>query len=207
MSVTIEYRPFSALAVASLLLAAIALLGFIFPEASVVAILGALAGLAAMREIRKYHHGGKTVARAGIAACLTVLVLTQSWHFALYSSEAALGATRLDFQTVGASKDQGFAQHLGQLVCLKGYPVSEGSVFVMWAKQGENYVGYRNESSSILVFLSPGVTWNFNEWAGDSVAVSGIVARNPVRDGPRAPEFCVQQATVRPCRTLYGLQP
>lgn len=207
MSAIIEYRPVSALAIVSLSFAAIAVLGVVFPEAAFVAIPGVLAGIVGLRGIRRYQHGGRTVARVGIAACLLVFVLTQSWHFVLYSSEAAPGATRLDFQAVGTSKDRGFGQHLGQLVCIKGYPISNGRVFVMWAKRGTGNFGYRNESPAMLVFLSPDATWNWSGWNGEPVAVSGTLEVNPHRDDPVNPEYCLRRATVRRCGSLCGVVP
>lgn len=129
--VTIEdnYRALSGLAVVSVVLALMALSGFLIAVLSSLGVLAAILGFVALRSIKRYPDelSGQGVAKAGIFLGLLAFTSAAGMHSYVYLTEVPDGYQRLHYfvlQPQAGQPDQPPKDALaldGQRVFLKGY--------------------------------------------------------------------------------------
>jgi hypothetical protein len=93
------YRALSRPAVMSLVLVFLSLGAYLFPTLLILAGLGIVLGLVALRSIRRYpdEWSGRTIAWLGVLGCSAILVSATALHAAIYAFEVPEGYTRISF--------------------------------------------------------------------------------------------------------------
>ncbi len=207
---SIDYRPISPWAVASLTLAGISVAGFLIPAFSVLTVLSMMSSIVAVREDRLYEMGGRRIALLGLGVSLTLgTILTVLWGFVIpamkierFQAEAPLGTVRLDFEKVTSVKDEAdrLERYSGQRVCLKGYILQtnehEGITSFALSTDGDA----RTASSHVWVQLTAPLS---PSWTPRGHAVTGTLVPNlEYIEGGTSPRWILQQSEVRPvsCR-------
>jgi len=207
-----KYSPISLMAVTSLLLGVLCILGLIFPLIAIVAVPGVIFGIAAKSAIHHYELGGQKLARLGIRLSLIFGILTPVWYEIRFHSEALPGYKRVNFLEIIQDRkhsESRLAALVGQNVCLKGYALlrsreNELKSFPMSYHRTSSGFGSKDDPEEIvLVKLLEGKFW---KWRYEAIAVSGTLARNPdAQTDPEAPKFILEQSEVFEARTSDGL--
>lgn len=207
-----DYSPLSLLAVTSLVLGVISVLGLFFPMITLLAIPGVLFGIAALVAMRRYELHGRNLARLGICLSLVFGILAPVSYEIRFYSEALPGYKRVNFLEIMQDRknsESHFAALVGQNVCLKGYGLlrsrnSELNAFPLsYHRRSSGFGGKDNPEEIVLVILPEGKIW---EWQHEAIAVSGTLVRNPAaKNNPDVPKFLLEQSAVIEARTWDGL--
>jgi hypothetical protein len=130
-AVEFPYRAMSSAAISSLVFAILGLLaGVFFWPGLGLCLIGALVGLSAYRQIRRYpeEYDGLKIAVAGIVLNLTILLAGAAMHSYIYLTEVPEGYTRVHFyelqQDASLPVDQPTQRAVeidGEPIFLKGY--------------------------------------------------------------------------------------
>lgn len=161
--VEFPYRAMSTSAIASIVLAVIGLLGgFFFWPLLALCLVGALFGLMAFRKIKLFpeEFDGKSIAIAGLAINLLIVVAGAGMHAYIYLTEVPEGYTRVHFYELQQSGelDTPTAKAFeidGEAVFLKGYihPSSGSGVlkrFILVPDLGTCCFGGQPKSSDMI---------------------------------------------------------
>lgn len=130
----ILYRALNRSAVMSLVLAVISLAGFIFPTLLILAGLGLVLGVSAIRTIRRYPEewSGLGIARIGAVICAFVFFGGIGFHATVYALEVPEGYQRISFADLQPDDNSNSplprkALELdGEKVFIKGYVYPDG---------------------------------------------------------------------------------
>ncbi|MEZ6111002.1 MAG: DUF3299 domain-containing protein [Pirellulaceae bacterium] len=127
-----EYHPYRAISKAAVTSLAIGLLSFsalVFPELLILPLLGAVLGVIAIRNLRRYPEEltGRIPAMLGLVLCSLLLVGGSALHAAIYATEVPDGYERISYNSLKSAPGKpdfppGEALALdGKKVFLKGY--------------------------------------------------------------------------------------
>ncbi|MCA9224139.1 MAG: DUF3299 domain-containing protein [Planctomycetales bacterium] len=127
-----EYHPYRAISKAAVTSLAIGLLSFsalVFPELLILPSLGAVLGVIAIRNLRRYPEEltGRIPAMLGLVLCSLLLVGGSALHAAIYATEVPDGYERISYNSLKSAPGKpdfppGEALALdGKKVFLKGY--------------------------------------------------------------------------------------
>ena len=123
------YRAISRSAVASVVLFFAALIGWLLWPALVLAVVGLIMGIWAIRSIRAYpeEFSGSEIAKFGLIANAVLLVTAIGYHSYVYATEVPDGYTRVQFYDLqpgdgrGDSPTEVAREMSGEQIFLKGY--------------------------------------------------------------------------------------
>ncbi len=130
----IMYRAVNRSAVMALALGFVSIAGLLFPTLLILAGLGVVLGVSAMRTIRRYPEewSGLGIARVGALLCAVVFVGGLGFHAAVYALEVPEGYHRISFadlqpdDKIDSPVPPAALQLDGQKVFIKGYVYPDG---------------------------------------------------------------------------------
>lgn len=157
------YRAISKSAIASVVLFVLGLIGILIPAILVLALVGALLGLLAVRSIAAYPNefSGEAIAKFGLIANVLLLCGGIGHHAYIFATEVPEGYTRVNFWELQQPDGEGdlptdrAKEVSGEQVFIKGYvhPTSGSGLlkrFIMVPDMGTCCFGGQPKSSDMV---------------------------------------------------------
>lgn len=197
-----DYKPVSTAAVLSVGFAVASVTSFLTLIGLSLTLPSLACAISALLYGRRHPTAGRRLAVFSIGLCTWLLINVPIAFYVAYASESPAGYSRLDFAEISQGKS--LQTHLGQPVCLKGFPVitswsSTPVTEMMFSPNGSR----RDAQHAIAVQLKPGTSWALYS---EPLAISGILTENSNADDGK-PRYVLQHAVIRKSQTPFGIAP